>query len=93
MSQSAKELKEVLDLLPAIAKALDKVSEDGKLGLTDLSALIGLYSSVKVAFNGLGQVNLKELEGPEVEALLSQAVGGAVALGGAIKQAYERMAK
>lgn len=93
MSQSAKELKEVLDLLPALAKALDRVADDGKLGLTDISAVVGLYSTVKIALNGLGQIHLAELDGSEGQELLNQAIAGVMVLGSSIKSAYEKMAK
>lgn len=90
-----KETKEVLALLPALAKALDKVSEDGQLSVSDLGAVVGLYSTVKVAAQGATQVvaELKDLDGAEAQELLSEAVAGVVALGAAVKNAYEKFSK
>lgn len=73
--EGTKETKEVVDLVIALAQAIEGAGEDGKVGLTDALQFIPAMIKAPSAFSDLGKLpaELKDLDEAEKAALVAYA--------------------
>lgn len=70
MSQ-AKELKDVLSFVCALANTIGEISDDGKISRTEVLALLPLLYKIPTAIDGIGEIpsEVSELNQEDIEGL------------------------